>query len=249
MEWKRYYLLGRGYFFLARHKLAGKVVDILLNILGSLDYRIGVYLSMWHPDFNERMKWIKKRGVQIADTAGVDIGVFIEYTHPQSVIIEDYAGIGYGTSVIAHDAGMNSMMDMPMRVKETRIGYNTKIGYHCVIMPGVTIGRNCGVLAGAVVTKDVPDGSLVAGNPAKVIARAEDIVMAFQEDMKVHPELYYDHPNEMRPPSSPFDHLLTWRQQEPKIQNCKVIRTGTPFDYILDAKAMKEAKDAQGGRG
>ena len=43
------------------------------------------------------------------------------------------------------------------------------IGANAVILPGVTIGEHCVVAAGAVVTKDVPPHSLVAGVPAKVI--------------------------------------------------------------------------------
>ena len=43
------------------------------------------------------------------------------------------------------------------------------IGANAVILPGVTIGEHCVVAAGAVVTKDVPPHSLVAGIPAKVI--------------------------------------------------------------------------------
>ena len=43
------------------------------------------------------------------------------------------------------------------------------IGANVVILPGVTIGNHCVVAAGAVVTKDVPPHSLVAGVPAKVI--------------------------------------------------------------------------------
>ena len=43
------------------------------------------------------------------------------------------------------------------------------IGANAVILPGVTIGEHCVVAAGAIVTKDVPPHSLVAGVPAKVI--------------------------------------------------------------------------------
>lgn len=43
------------------------------------------------------------------------------------------------------------------------------IGANSVILPGVTIGRNSVVGAGSIVTKDVPDFTLVAGNPAKMI--------------------------------------------------------------------------------
>lgn len=45
------------------------------------------------------------------------------------------------------------------------------VGANAVILPGVTIGNHCVVAAGAVVTKDVPPHSLVAGVPAKVIKK------------------------------------------------------------------------------
>ncbi len=47
------------------------------------------------------------------------------------------------------------------------------IGGHAVINPGVTIGHNVVVAAGAVVTRDVPDGVVVAGVLARVIRRVD----------------------------------------------------------------------------
>ena len=49
------------------------------------------------------------------------------------------------------------------------IGDDVWIGANAVILPGVTIGRHCVVAAGAVVTKDVPDNTVVGGVPAKVL--------------------------------------------------------------------------------
>ena len=46
---------------------------------------------------------------------------------------------------------------------------NVFIGHQAIIMPSVTIGPNAIVAAGAVVNKDVPEGSIVGGGPAKVI--------------------------------------------------------------------------------
>lgn len=52
---------------------------------------------------------------------------------------------------------------------DVNIGNNVWIGGNAVICPGVTIGDNCVIGAGAVVTRDIPAWSIAAGNPAKVI--------------------------------------------------------------------------------
>lgn len=52
-----------------------------------------------------------------------------------------------------------------------KIGDNTFVGFGAHINPGVTIGRNCVIGARSVVTKDVPDFTVVAGNPARIIKK------------------------------------------------------------------------------
>ncbi|MFJ7727620.1 maltose acetyltransferase domain-containing protein [Neobacillus sp. NPDC097160] len=54
-----------------------------------------------------------------------------------------------------------------------KIGDNVWIGGGAIINPGVTIGNNVVVASGAVVTKDVPDNTVVGGNPAKIIKNIE----------------------------------------------------------------------------
>jgi acetyltransferase-like isoleucine patch superfamily enzyme len=49
------------------------------------------------------------------------------------------------------------------------IGANSFLGVGATILPGVTIGEQCVIGAGSVVTRDIPPGSVVAGSPAKVI--------------------------------------------------------------------------------
>jgi len=55
--------------------------------------------------------------------------------------------------------------------EDTHIGHDVWIGHNALIMPGVTIGNGVIVGSGAVLTKDVPDWTIVAGNPARVIRR------------------------------------------------------------------------------
>ena len=59
------------------------------------------------------------------------------------------------------------------------IGDNVWIGGNTVICPGVHIGSNCVIGAGSVVTKDIPDWSLAAGNPCRVIRQITEEDKAF----------------------------------------------------------------------
>ena len=56
-------------------------------------------------------------------------------------------------------------------LKPVKIGEASWIGYGVIIMPGIEIGRGCIVGAGSVVTKSFSDGSIIAGNPAKLISQ------------------------------------------------------------------------------
>lgn len=57
----------------------------------------------------------------------------------------------------------------PHEFLQTVLKEGCSLGANCTILPGVTIGKNAMVGAGAVVTKDVPDNAVVVGNPAHII--------------------------------------------------------------------------------
>ncbi|MDO4459578.1 MAG: sugar O-acetyltransferase [Clostridia bacterium] len=71
--------------------------------------------------------------------------------------------------------------------KPVTIGDNNWFGANVVVCPGVTIGNNCVIGAGAVVTRDVPDNSFVGGVPAKVIREIGEA-----DSMKYKPEILGD---------------------------------------------------------
>lgn len=64
-----------------------------------------------------------------------------------------------------HDLARHNVL----RCKNVKIGNNVWIGAEVKIMPGVHVGDNAVLAGGAVVTKIVPAGTIVGGNPAKVI--------------------------------------------------------------------------------
>ena len=89
------------------------------------------------------------------------------------VQIGDAVRIGAHTSIL----GFNHTMDdveteffrQPLTSRGIRVGNDVWIGSHVVIVDGVTVGNQAVLAAGAVVTKDVPAGAIVGGNPAKLI--------------------------------------------------------------------------------
>lgn len=89
------------------------------------------------------------------------------------VRIGDSVWIGPNTDIytVNHPLTATGRRQRLARVEPVVIGNDVWIGGKVTITPGVTIGNNVVVAAGAVVTKDVPDNSLVAGVPAKVIRK------------------------------------------------------------------------------
>ena len=69
------------------------------------------------------------------------------------------------------DAGHEEDFFAWRRDNRVRIGHDVWIGHGAIILPGRSIGMGAVVAGGAIVTKDVPDYSIVAGNPARIIRR------------------------------------------------------------------------------
>ena len=67
------------------------------------------------------------------------------------------------------DSDSHGVEGQPVKEAPIRIGDGTWVGARSIILPGVTIGRRCLIAAGAVVSRDVPDDTLVAGNPARPV--------------------------------------------------------------------------------
>lgn len=93
----------------------------------------------------------------------------------EGVHIEDEVFIGHGvmfTNDLYPQATTSTgelQSDEDWSVIKTKVCFRASIGSGAVILPGITIGKEAMVGAGAVVTKDVPEHAVVAGNPAKVI--------------------------------------------------------------------------------
>jgi len=101
--------------------------------------------------------------VVIGDNVTVKCGVYIW----DGVTIEEGAFIG--PCVAFTNDKFPRSKNYPDEFAKTLVKKGASIGANSTILPGVTLGENCLVGAGSVVTKDVPPNAVVCGNPARII--------------------------------------------------------------------------------
>lgn len=110
-----------------------------------------------------------KMGMKIGDHCSIQPGVVFDYSHCWLIKIGNNVTIAPQAYLLTHDASTKSLSNYT-KVGSITIEDNVFIGARALIMPGVTIGKNSIVAAGSVVTKSIPEGSIAAGNPAKIIS-------------------------------------------------------------------------------
>lgn len=126
-----------------------------------------------------------KRNINIGKNTRILTNLSNFGSEPYLVRIGSNCTITSGVKFITHDASIGIVLnyknvDRVVAGKKYELMNNIEvydncmIGVNSIILPGVKIGPNSVVGAGSVVTKDVPSGVIVAGNPAKIICSLDD---------------------------------------------------------------------------
>lgn len=117
----------------------------------------------------------RAQGVTVGDECHIYTNEF--GTEPSLIKIGERVTISSGVALLTHDGAAALFRDESgrrFRFAPIEIGNDVFVGIGSILLPGVNVGDRCVIAAGAVVTKSVPSGTVVAGNPARIVGSFED---------------------------------------------------------------------------
>ena len=140
------------------HKIARKIKNKIIN------YTTQKYILS-----------LQKKGIKIGENLKIcDIkSITIDTTRPSLITIGNNVFFHKNFTLYTHDfvsgVFLNKYHDFLPSSGKVSIGNNVRFGINCTVLKGVTIGDNCFIAAGSIVTKDIPANSIAGGVPAKVL--------------------------------------------------------------------------------
>ena len=127
------------------------------------------------------IKYLQSKGIIIGNNTrfyGGVTSVNIDITRPSLVEIGNNVAFNRNFTLLTHDfvskIFLNIYNEFLPSSGKVKIGNNVSFGQNCTVLKGVTIGDNCFIGFGSVVTKDIPSNSVAIGMPAKVICSIDE---------------------------------------------------------------------------
>jgi acetyltransferase-like isoleucine patch superfamily enzyme len=126
----------------------------------------------------ERMTWERPGpSIVIGDRSG--IRAWVTLSASSGIAIGDDVVFGAQCTVVDCDHtwrdGHPNVLHNPVNTRPIKIGNGTWLGDRVTVLQGATIGERCAIGAHSVVRDDIPDGSIAAGIPARIIGRSADL--------------------------------------------------------------------------
>ena len=160
--------------------VAGDFVRIAPDVKLGIDVAIYAFVNLYGCEIGDETKigtFVEiQRGAKVGKRVKISSHTFI----CEGVTVEDEAFIGHGVMFIndkfprAAAADGELKTDADWTCTPTVVKRGASIGSNATILCGVTIGERAVIGAGSVVTRDVPAGAVVAGNPARVLRYVTD---------------------------------------------------------------------------
>ncbi len=167
---------------------------MIKRLIRSFSFKTGrlksLYLKICKPSGAEYASYQKKWGKFYSIGDDCAFWPYTNITNPEYTRLGNNVMLSACT-ILGHDgsiAVLNKAYDKKLdRVGKVDIKDNVFIGHGAIILPGVTIGPNAIVAAGAVVSKDVPEGAIAAGVPAREIGKVDDLVKKLEAETELLP--------------------------------------------------------------
>lgn len=128
-----------------------------------------------------KIKYLRKQGCKIGKSTRLLCNTSAFGTEPYLVEVGEDCLFSTNVNLFTHDGGIKVLNSLNYfegrnvdKIDRIIIGNNCFLGSGCKILPGVQIGDNVIVGSGAIVTKNVPSNSVVAGIPAKIICTIQE---------------------------------------------------------------------------
>ena len=125
-------------------------------------------------------------GMKVGKNFGRLNGVILDPSHCWLIEIGDNVTMAPRVHILCHDASTKTFLNYT-KIGRVTIGNNVFIGAESVVLPGVTIGSNVIIGANSTVTHNVPDNTVVAGSPARVICTLEEYLDKERSRMATSP--------------------------------------------------------------
>lgn len=151
----------------------------------------GLYKRFVSSDARDHAEYLRRHGGLHAVGRDVMIVHGTEITDPAYVSIGNNVVLSK-CALIGHDGSIGVMQRRYPGLKTDRVGKidikdNVFVGFGAIVMPGVTIGPDAIIAAGAVVVRDVPPDSVVGGVPARVIGSFSETKSRLEAESKTLP--------------------------------------------------------------
>lgn len=125
-----------------------------------------------------------KRGLKVGKNFHRMGGVIIDPSHCYHIMIGDNVTLAPRVHILAHDTSTYMFLGKT-RAANVSVGNNVFVGAGTIILPGVHIGNRVIIGAGSIIAKDIPDNSVAAGNPAKVICLIDEYLEKEKAKMRL----------------------------------------------------------------
>ncbi|MEL0654866.1 DapH/DapD/GlmU-related protein [Pseudoalteromonas issachenkonii] len=179
-----------------------KIYYVFLVVVNRLFYSLKLQHKLDKLAYQRVINKYKSQGASVGENTIIIDTKFSSSSKGDRFVIGNNCTIT-GATLLGHDASPTLFIDELIIYKESYrkgsrrsyrspiiIGNNVFIGWGSIILPGVNIGDNCVIGAGSVVSKNIPDGMVAAGNPAKVIKPTSEYVESYRIRLHETPEKF-----------------------------------------------------------